>query len=81
MTTTWSEEAVSQLRRLVGDIDDAKVSAILALNPTLQEIEEAVIWIEESGELRPDGEWRLSGKAGEIFDILTADLEDESRAH
>jgi len=81
MTTNWSEDAVSQLRRLVGDIDDAKVSAILALNPTIEDVEEAVIWIEESGELRPDGEWKLSGKASEIFDILTSDLEDESSAH
>ena len=69
----------SELQRLVGDIDDAKLTQILALQPNIQDVEEAVFWADgEADELAESGR-ALSGKSAAIFDILTADLEDEPR--
>ena len=77
MATTWSEQAISDLRGLVGDIDNTKLMAILALDPTPQEIEEAVAWIDEGADLRPNSEWPIKGKVADIYDILIADIEED----
>jgi len=69
--------AVVELRRIAGDIDDEKAAIILSLNPTRDEIEAAVAWAEGRGDARGDGHWPLDGKAGQIFEILTADDEEE----
>ena len=67
----------SELVRLVGDIEDAKLAQILALHPNNQDIEEAVFWADgEADELAKSGR-ALSGKSAAIFEILTADLEEE----
>lgn len=64
---------------LVGDLDDAKLLQILALKPDIEEIEEAVFWADgEADELARSGR-SLTGKAAAIFEILTADIEDEPR--
>lgn len=67
----------SELIHLVGDLDDAPLMQILELAPSLAEVEEAVLWAEgEADDLAKSGR-SLSGKVAEVFDILTADLEDE----
>ena len=67
----------SELVRLVGDIDDAKLLQILTLDPNIADIEEAVFWADgEADELAKSGR-ALSGKSAVIFEILTADIEDE----
>ncbi len=81
MATGWNEEAATHLKRLVGDIDENKITAILALDPSLEQIEEAMLWFNGYGEAQGNSEWPLKGKVAEIYDILTADLEDESRMH
>jgi hypothetical protein len=70
---------VVELRRIVGDIDDTKAAMILSLNPTIEEIEEAVAWAEGRGDVVGNGPWPLTGKVGEIFEILTAEEEEERR--
>lgn len=64
------------LRRILGDIDDAKVVEILALKPTLADLEEAAIWATGDGDILAKGGRPLGGVAAAIVDILTAD-EDE----
>lgn len=76
LVRTCDEETFSDLRRIVGDIDDMRLAAILALDPNREEIEEAVEWADGYASLGGHENWPLSGKVGAIFDILTGDLED-----
>lgn len=66
-----------ELVHLVGGLDDARLIQILALEPAIAEIEEAALWADgEADELAKSGR-ALTGKAAAIFEILTADIEDE----
>ena len=70
-----------QVVAIVGNLDDGRLADILALQPTLEEVEEAVAW--SSGESDVMGEERkpLVGVAAAVYEILTADaLFDEDRA-
>jgi hypothetical protein len=69
----------ADLLRILGDVDERKVMEILALRPTLAEVEEAVFWIEGSGDLIGKAGHPLTGIAAEIFEILTADQEEPAR--
>lgn len=68
----------AELVHLVGDIDDAPLMEILALSPSVAEVEEAVLWAEGEGDELARSGHSLNGKAAIIYEILTADLEDES---
>ena len=46
MTTIWSEQSISDLRKVLGNVDDTTLTAILELNPTFEEIEEAIMWLD-----------------------------------
>ena len=74
---TISTVGLTELRKLLGSIDDLKAAAILSLHPTIEEIEEAAAWIEGCGDTLGNGPWPLDGKAAEIFEILTEDEEDD----
>ena len=65
----------SDIRGICGDIVDWKVSAILALAPTRNEIELAVAWADHQDDTRQQRS--LEGKCAQIFDILAADEEVE----
>ena len=67
----------SDLIHLVGDIDDARLVQILSLDPSVTDVEEAVLWAAgEADELAKEAR-ALTGKAAAIFEILAADLEEE----
>jgi len=65
------------LCRILGDIDDAKIIEILALKPTLPEVEQAAVWATGDGDVLAKSGHPLAGVASDIVDILTADEEDE----
>ncbi len=65
------------LLRLVGDLDERKVLDILALRPTVTEIEQAALWAAGDGDVLAKGGHPLRGTAAEVLDILTADEEEE----
>ena len=67
----------SDLTRILGDLDDAQISEILTLHPTLAEVEQAALWAEGEGEVLSASGHTLSGVVAEIVDIVTADEEDE----
>ena len=71
----------SEIRRIVGDITDAKVMAILATDPSLEDLEEAVAWVEGETDVLGDLNLPMTGKVGEIYEILTAgeEWEEEPR--
>jgi hypothetical protein len=64
------------LLRIVGDIDEREALEILALNPTIAEIEEAAVWAVGDGDVLAKTGRPLTGIAAEIFEILTADEEE-----
>ncbi|MGC8535303.1 MAG: hypothetical protein ACP5QR_07180 [Rhizomicrobium sp.] len=67
-----------ELLQLVGKADDTTLIEILALSPSLAEVEEAVLWAEgEAEELAKSGH-SLNGKAARIYEILTADSEEDA---
>ena len=66
-----------ELLRLVGDIDERKIIDILALHPTVAEIEQAALWTGGDGDILAKGGHPLSGIAAEVLDILAADEEEE----
>lgn len=70
----------SDLRRLLGDIASAKAQAILAVRPTVADVEEARAWSEGDGDLLAKTGKPLTGKAALVYDVLSADDDDE-RAH
>lgn len=66
----------TDLKNIVGDIDDDKIIAILELQPTLAELEEAAVWATGDGDVLAKEGRPLAGVAAEIFEILTADEEE-----
>lgn len=67
--------AADDLRRILGDLDETKMIDILALRPTVRDVEEASLWLAGDPDIFGAGR----SKAGEIVAILTADEEEEPR--
>jgi hypothetical protein len=61
---------------ILGDLDESKMLAILALAPTVPEVEEASIWLGGDADVFGAAE-PLKGVAGQIVIILTADENEE----
>jgi len=71
--------SIDDVRRILGDLDEAKVLDIMALRPTMLEVEEASMWL--AGDADVFGAGRpLQRVAGDIVAILTADEEEPPRA-
>jgi len=63
------------IRRILGALDDAKLLDIVALQPTILDVEEASLWL--AGDPDVFGAGRpLQAAAGEIVAVLTADEEE-----
>jgi hypothetical protein len=70
------EATGSDLHQILGDMDDTTVLAILALHPTVAQLEEARVWLNGEGDVLGKEQRPLDGVVAEIFDILKVD-EDE----
>jgi hypothetical protein len=70
-------DEIRQLRHLLGDIDDIKAAQILALEPTPEELEVAVLWADGKEDIVATRGHTLSGKTAQIYEILTTGEEDE----
>jgi hypothetical protein len=68
----------SEVRRLVGDVPDARVQAILATGATLEELEEAAAWASGESDVLGELERPLTGTIAQLYDILTIDEAYES---
>ncbi len=58
----------TDLQQILGDMDDETVVAILALDPNVEQIEEAGVWL--------SGDEDLLGKEGRPFDTVVAQILD-----
>ena len=75
-TTKRRLASADEIREITGNLDDAKLLAIMALRPTIQDIEEASVCLSGDPDVFGAGK-SLPSVAGEIIAILTADEEDE----
>ncbi|MEF3365517.1 hypothetical protein V3H18_03100 [Methylocystis sp. 9N] len=63
------------VRETLGDMDDATLSAILELRPTIADIEEASVWLSGDRDVFGAGA-PLKDVAGEIVSLLSVDDEE-----
>ena len=69
------------LDQILGEMQDNTAVAILALHPTVAQLEEARIWLDGvSGDLLGKERRPLDDVVGQIFDMLTVE-EDEPLPH
>jgi hypothetical protein len=64
------------IKRIIGNLDETKLFDIMALRPTIVDVEQASIWLSGDADVFGAGQ-PLKGVAGEIVAILTADEEEE----
>jgi len=67
---------IEDMMAILGDIDATKMLPIMALRPTIADIEEASIWLGGDRDVFGAGQ-PLKGIASQIVTILTADEEEE----
>jgi predicted phosphoribosyltransferase len=71
--------SADEVRGIVGDADETKISEILTLTPSREELAEACTWATGDGDLLARQGHKLQGKAAQIVNILTADQEEDER--
>lgn len=64
------------VKRILGQLDNEKLVEIVALRPTLRDVEEASLWLAGDADVFGKGA-PLKATAARIVEILTADEEDE----
>jgi hypothetical protein len=65
------------IQRLVGDVDDSVIAAILSTGATYSEIEQALKWAGAGVEPPRLNAQGMTPRAELVFDILLASVEDE----
>ncbi len=72
------QEAIgSNLHQILGDMDDSTAVAILALHPSVAQLEEAQVWLNGAGDILGKEHRPLDGVVAQIFDMLTVEEEDQ----
>lgn len=64
------------VKDILGELDAAKLLAIMSLRPTIADIEEASIWLSGDADVFSAGE-PVKGVASEIVTILTENEDEE----
>ena len=65
-----------ELRQILGDLDDSTAVAILALHPSVAQLEEARVWLNGSGDVLGKEHRPLDGVVAAIFDMLNVEEEE-----
>jgi len=68
--------SADDIKHILGALDDAKILDVLALRPSIRDVEEASMWLSGDADLFSAGQ-PLRPVAGEIVAILTAGEEEE----
>ena len=77
--TDGAEATRTDVRHILGDLEEATVIEILALQPTVLDLDEAAVWLTGDGDRLDRDRRPLTGRAAEIFAIVAADEEEEPR--
>ena len=75
--TTNPTAGAMEIRRIVGDVDDAMLTAIIATGATAAEITEALLWVSADDDLGTDLERSRRGVVGQVYEILQSEEADE----
>jgi hypothetical protein len=76
--TAKSSPDAAEVRKIVGDVDDAMLTAIIATGATAAEITEALLWVKADDDLGTDLEHSRRGVVGQVYEILQSEEpEDE----
>jgi hypothetical protein len=70
---------LADIKELVDDIGEVDAAAVLATGATRAELEQAVFYARGYGDVVDRSGHPLTGAAAQIFEILTADQEEEER--
>ncbi len=70
----------SDLHQVLGDMDDSTAVAILALHPTVAQLEAARVWLNGGGDVLGKEHRPLDGVVAEIYDMLKVEEEEPSPA-
>ena len=66
---------LAEIREMVGDVEAARLEAILAIGATPAQIEEAMAWASGASDVMGAGLQRpLSGPVAAVYEILTSEL-------
>jgi hypothetical protein len=57
-------------RDIVGDLDDAKIAAVLATGANAEQLEEAMAWASGESDVMGEMERPLAGVVVQLYDIL-----------
>ena len=68
------------VRRILGELDDSKVTAILALNASVADLEQAALWASGAGDALGAEGRPNAGVVGQIVEILAPDEENDRAA-
>jgi hypothetical protein len=69
------EATGSDVHQILGDMDDSTAVAIMALRPTVAQLEEARVWLNGAGDVLGREHRPLDGVVAEIFDMLKVEEE------
>lgn len=72
---TGKHATSDDVARILGNLDETKMLPIMALRPTIADVEEAAVWL--GGDRDVFGPGVLKGIASRIVTILTADEEED----
>ena len=70
------EATGSDLHQILGEMDDSRAVEILALHPSVAQLEEARVWLNGGGDVLGKQHRPLDGVVAEIFDMLKVDEEE-----
>ncbi len=70
---------LDDIRHYLGDVDDARAMQILSLEPTLDQVEQAALWVAGEGDRLSREGHPLEAQVAAIFDIVSQDEEEEPR--
>jgi hypothetical protein len=76
-TVQLTRASADDVRRILGNVDTAKLLEIMGLRPTVLDLEQASMWL--AGDTDVFAGQPLPPTAGSLVAILTADDEDEAQ--
>jgi len=62
---------------VAGELDDMKLSRILAIGASMAELEQALAWSQGETDVMGEARKRLTGRVAELYEILAAEEEFE----
>lgn len=69
--------SAKDIRDVVGDIDDLKAAAIADMDPSIEELEEAVAWAQAESDVMGELERSSNAVVAALYELLVSELPPE----